>query len=220
MREEPSMNVKHVMATPVRTVSPNTSLKDVSTLLLEHGISGVPVVGSVREVLGVVSEADILMKERGASPRRSRLLGLILEPENLDEVSKQKGRTAGDAMTSPAITIGPESSVAQAAGLMIDAGINRLPVVEDGKLVGIVTRADLVRAFSRSDTVLEREIREDVLAGRLWLAPDAITVEVNQGEAMLSGGVESEADAQLVVEAVRGVPGIVTVKSSLSWQAN
>ncbi len=214
------MNVNHVMATQVRTVTPNASLKDVAALLVEHGISGVPVIGSVREVLGVVSEADILMKERDVLPRRSRLLGLISEPENLDDVSKQKARTAGDAMTSPAITIGPESSVAQAAGMMIDAGINRLPVVEDGKLVGIVTRADLVRAFSRSDTVLEREIREDVLAGRLYMTPDAITVEVSQGEATLSGAVESETSAQLVVDAVRGVPGIVTVKSSLSWRAD
>src|SRR3989337_1440906 len=123
-----------------KTGTPNASLKEVAAILVERGISGLPVVGSVREVLGVVSEADILMKERQPAPRPGRWLGLLSGPENLEEAFKLKARTAGDAMTSPAITIGLESSVAEAAGVMVDAGINRLPVVEDGKLVGIVTR--------------------------------------------------------------------------------
>jgi CBS domain-containing protein len=213
------MKVKDVMVSEVTTVTPNASLKDVAAMLVERGISGVPVVGSVREVLGVVSEADILMKEREPSPRRSRLLGLVSEPENLDEVAKLKARTAGDAMTAPAITIGPESSLTEAAGLMVDRGINRLPVVENGKLVGIVTRADLVRAFTRSDADIEREVRDDVVLGYLFIDPERVQVSVERGVVTLSGTVENETDANMLANAVRRIPGVVSVKSSLSWSS-
>jgi CBS domain-containing protein len=214
------VKVKDVMISDVKTVTPNATLKDVAAMLLESGISGLPVVGSVREVLGVVSEADILVKEREPSPRQSRLLGLISEPENLEEISKLKARTAGDAMTAPAITIGPESSVSEAAALMIDRGINRLPVVENGKLVGIVTRADLVRAFTRSDVELEREIREDIVLGHFLIPPNKVTVAVSGGQVTLSGEVDNETDARLVAEHARRVPGVVSVKSSLSWPSD
>ncbi len=211
------MKVKDVMVKDVATVTPNALLKDVATILIDRGISGVPVVGSVRDVLGVVSEADILMKQREPSPRRSRLLGLVAEPVNAEEIAKLKARTAGDAMTTPAITIDPESSLADAAGLMVDRGVNRLPVVENGKLVGIITRADLVRAFNRGDAEIEREIREDVIVGFLYVPPDKVDVAVNQGEVTLTGTVENETDAGLLVNAVRGIPGVVSVKSSLAW---
>jgi CBS domain-containing protein len=102
---------------------------------------------------------------------------------------------------------------------MVDEGVNRLPVVDaDGKLVGIVTRADLVRAFVRTDSELEREIREDVLLRSLWVAPERVVVEVEEGVASLRGQVENRATAEMLPDFVRRVPGVVAVHSDVSWE--
>lgn len=211
------MKVEEVMTRDVRTVTPSTPLKDVAALLAEHRISGIPVVEDGR-VVGVVSEADILVKERAEKSGRPGLLGLLLDDTAEVEV-KLQARTAGDAMTSPAITIGPSRSVTEAAAKMIDEGVNRLPVVDDeGKLVGIVTRADLVRAFLRSDEQIEHEIREDVILRTLWIPPENLSVSVNKGEVTITGHVETKAEAELVETFVARVPGVVSVHSKLTWE--
>ena len=95
--------------------------------------------------------------------------------------------------------------------MMIEEGVNRLPVVDDEeRLIGIVTRADLVRAFVRSDAEIEQEIREDVIRRTLWLEPDTIQVEVADGEVRLSGEVETKTDAELIPTFVQRVPGVVS----------
>jgi CBS domain-containing protein len=139
--------VEQLMTAPVVTVPPNRSLKEVALLLVEHRISGVPVVED-GTVLGVVSEGDIVAKERGATtPAPDGLLAWLFG--NDEEITaKLAARTAADAMSSPTVTIESWRSAATAAALMTDRGVNRLPVVDRGRLVGIVTRADLVRAFA------------------------------------------------------------------------
>ncbi len=211
------MRVKDVMTTNPWTVRVQTSLKDVADILARQKISGLPVVDDQEHVVGVVSECDILMKERGEIRGEHGFLGRLLSLEPLDAL-KLDARTAGEAMSAPAITIGPRRSVAEAAGVMIDQGIKRLPVVDDeGKLVGIVTRADLVRAFVRSDTEIAREIREEVIARTLWLSPETINVEVERGEVRLSGTVDNKSDAELIPTFVQRVPGVVAVLSKLRW---
>jgi CBS domain-containing protein len=101
---------------------------------------------------------------------------------------------------------------------MIESGINRLPVVEDGKLVGIVTRADLVRAFVRDDAAIAHEIRHDVILQQFWIEPQTLTVEVKDGLARLAGEVERRSVAELLASFVERVPGVVAVESQLSWQ--
>jgi CBS domain-containing protein len=139
--------VEQLMTAPVVTVPANRSLKEVALLLVEHRISGVPVVED-GTVLGVVSEGDIVAKERGATtPAPDGLLAWLFG--NDEEITaKLAARTAADAMSSPTVTIETWRSAATAAALMTDRGVNRLPVVDRGRLVGIVTRADLVRAFA------------------------------------------------------------------------
>ena len=101
---------------------------------------------------------------------------------------------------------------------MIDEGVKRLPVVDNaGKLIGIVTRADLVRAFVRSDEEIAAEIREDVIRRTLWIEPDAVQVVVEHGEVRLAGQVETKADAELIPSFVQRVPGVVSVLSKLRW---
>jgi CBS domain-containing protein len=122
-------------------------------------------------------------------------------------------------MTSPPITIGSEKHVSEAARLMTENGIKRLPVVDvDGKLAGIVTRSDLVRAFARSDEEIEREIREDVLRHTLWIEDKGLDVRVERGEVTLSGELERRSDAELLPQFTGRVPGVVTVRSTLTWR--
>src|SRR6266508_1404925 len=135
------MKIKELMSEDVIAMGPETPLKDVAAILAEHRISGLPVVSEQRKVLGVVSEADILVKERGPEARHGGIVGWLLEG-GLADKEKLAARTAGEAMTAPAITIGAEKHVSEAARLMTEQGIKRLPIVDvDGKLVGIVTRA-------------------------------------------------------------------------------
>jgi CBS domain-containing protein len=209
------MRIKDVMTTDVVTVKPTASLKEVASILAERGISGLPVVDEDGSLLGVVSEADILFKERGPAKERRGLFAWLLEP---DSAQKLEARTAQEAMSAPARTITPERPVSEAAGRMLTEGINRLPVVDDaGKLLGIVTRADLVRAFVRSDADIAHEIREDVVLKTLWIAPESLTVSVENGNVRLGGQVETKNDAELVAAFVSRVPGTVSVDSHLTW---
>ena len=119
-------------------------------------------------------------------------------------------------MTAPAITIDSWRSTSDAAGLMLDRRVHRVPVLEDGKLVGIVTRADLVSAFARSDEEITLDIRDDVLLGTFWITPEDVDVTVRSGEVALRGTVESDLLTELLPEAVQLVRGVVRVKSRLA----
>jgi CBS domain-containing protein len=213
------LRVRDVMTRPVRTVGVETPLKDVARLLIDNGISGVPVVDPSGAVLGVVSEADFLMKEQGAQAVHHRRFAPILgeTAEARRQLAMLAARTAGEAMAAPALTIEPTRAVHEAAAIMTERRINRLPVVEGGRLVGIVTRADLVRAYLRTDEELERTIREDVLLRILWLDPAAFRVAVRNGEATVTGSVERRSTAAIVAETIRLVPGIVDANVDLAW---
>jgi CBS domain-containing protein len=212
------MRVKDLMTTNVLTVRVTTQLKDAARLLAEHRISGLPVVDDDGRVLGVLSEGDILYKETGMKDRPGFFERLLSGPTTGFEL-KLAARTVDEAMSAPAVTIGPTRPVTVAATTMIDESVNRLPVVDhEGRLVGIVTRADLVRAFVRTDAEIEHEIREDVIRQKLWLEPDAFHVEVVGGEARLSGEVETQTDAEMIPTLVQRVPGVVAVLSKLRWR--
>jgi CBS domain-containing protein len=213
------MTVRDVMASPVVTVRRETPLKDVARLLIEHGVSGVPVVDDAGAVVGVVSEGDFLVKEQGAEEIRHRRLARLFgeSREARAQLEKVGARTAGEAMTSPAITVVPGSAIRDAAALMTRRSVNRLPVVDGGRLVGIVTRADLLRAYLRTDAELERVIRDDVILRMMWLDPASFEVTVRNGEARIVGSVERRSTAEIIEGSVRMVPGIVAVQAELGW---
>jgi CBS domain-containing protein len=212
------VKVEQLMTRDPMTVTPGTTLKDVAAILSGKGISGLPVVDGESRVLGVVSEADILRKEQGGGGRRGGALGWLLDRDEPDP--KLEARTAGEAMTSPALTIEPGRPASEAARTMVEKEINRLPVVSEGRLVGIVTRADLVRAFTRPDKEIEREIRDDVLLSTLWIDPSRVSISVANGEVSLAGEVETRTQAELVEAYVRRVPGVVDVHSELEWSVD
>jgi len=203
------------MTTDVATVAPHTDLRDVAALLVQKRISGVPVVDGGR-VLGVVSERDILFKERPSDGLHRGVLAWLMDEGDL--MLKIDARTAETAMTSPALTIGPARAVADAAALMLDEGVSRLPVVDHGVLVGIVTRHDLVRAFARSDEEISQEIEADPLIRSYWRIPGAWDISVRHGEVTLTGKVGSKEQAQLIEAFVDRVPGVVAVTSRLHWE--
>jgi CBS domain-containing protein len=209
------MLVRDVMTEKVFTVTRDMPLKVVATRMLEYGVSGLPVVVD-EEVVGVVSETDILFKERVAPERKGVVDWLVHYAED-PPLAKLDARTAGDAMTTPAVTIQSGRSVEDAATLMLDLGIDRLPVVDSGRLVGIVTRADLVRAFTRSDELIAEEILQEGLLKRFWVGPSSVVLEVEQGNVVLEGRVDTEDLAEGIVDFTRRIPGVVSVESKLTW---
>ena len=212
------MNIADIMSTEVVTVSPGTSLKDVAHLLVAHTISGVPVVDDAGGVLGVVSETDLIIKERGVPRDHGGPLAWLVDPIDLGERVKLEARVAGQAMTAPAVTITPQRPISAAAERMLERRINRLPVVSDGTLVGIVTRADLVRAFTRSDAEVARDIRTEVLGYQMLLDEHAVEVEVAAGEVLLTGEIGRRSQAALLPRLACRVPGVVRVDSKVTWR--
>jgi CBS domain-containing protein len=209
------MRVRDVMTTDVTTVAPDTDLRDVAALLVKERISGVPVI-EAGSVVGVVSEQDILFKERPSDNLHRAVLAWLLDEGDL--MLKIDARRAGDAMSRPPITISPLRTVADAASLMLDENVSRLPVVENGRLVGIVTRHDLVRAFARSDEEIWQEIQSDPVIRTYWRRPTAYDVAVEKGVVTLSGRVHSQQEAKQIEAFVDRVPGVVAVTSRLHWE--
>jgi CBS domain-containing protein len=209
------MKIEALMTKDVFTVAPDTLLKDFAAMLSEQRISGAPVCDQDDVVLGVISEADIIRKEQGLAPDvhgAARWLARLFD----GELDKVEARTVREAMTSPALTVRPFDSVSKAARMMVEHRINRLPVVVDGRLVGIVTRADLVRAFHRTDDEIADQIRDEVFVRALWLGPEELDLTVADGIATIRGTVETESDARVVEHLVRSIPGVVGVTAELT----
>lgn len=123
-------------------------------------------------------------------------------------------------MTAPAVTVGADRPVAEAARLMLEHAVNRLPVERDGALVGIVTRADLVRAFARPDGEIEAELRSDVLERTIWAATSRVTLDVHEGRVRIGGDVDTCSEARLIRCFAARVPGVVAVESELAWRTD
>jgi CBS domain-containing protein len=216
------LTVRDVMTTPVVTVHRDMPLKRVAQLLIDNGMSGVPVVDAGGAVVGVISEGDFMVKEQGATEVRHRRLARLLgeSTETVAQLEKVGARTAGEAMTAPAVTIGPSRPIREAAALMTGRKVNRLPVIDEGQLVGIVTRADLLRAYLRSDEELTRAIRDDVLLRVLWVDPAGFDITVINGEVTIVGHVERRSSAEIIEATIRMVPGVVAVDADLSWSTD
>ncbi len=207
------MTVSDVMNTSVVTVARDTPLKNVARLLSEFAISGLPVVDDDGVVVGVVSETDILFKQLVDNGTRARLVEVLFGAER-SRRRKTEAQRAGEAMTSPAITIAPDASLGDAARTMLEHAVNRLPVTENGQLVGIVACVDLVRAFARSDEEIADEVNA-ILTGRFWFDPTAVIVEVSDGRVTVAGEVDSTETATLLEETLRELPGVVSVSVAL-----
>ena len=213
------MRVRELMTRDVATVGESAPLKEVARLMVERGVSGVPVVNSEGLVLGVVSEADLIAKA-ASRPESAGPLGTLLISDAIDE-RHLSATTAAEAMSTPPVTIDVDRSVGEAARLMVEHRVNRLPALNDGRLVGIVSRADLVRAFTRSDAEILDELRNDVLPNKLWISPDQLDITVKEGRVVVRGRVSTRTEVDLIEAFAWRLAGVVTVDcSGLCWESD
>ena len=209
--------VKDVMTTRVVSVTKDASFRAMAAALHEYRISAFPVLDDEGKVIGVVSEADMLAKQALESEPEG-MPGMIAGLLRRKEHEKARGTTAGDLMTSPAITVTPDDTLERAARLMYTRKVKRLPVVdENGHLVGIIGRADLLIMFDRSDEDIRREILDQVIRHDLHTDPAVFTVEVKEGIVTLEGVAETEEFGHEIVQQVRHVQGVVAVRDRLTY---
>lgn len=208
--------VKNVMSSSVVAVRENADFKEMVTVMRSRRISAFPVIDSFSRVLGVVSEADLLLKETvPALPQ-----GAIRLAWRLKDRSKAAGVTAAEVMTKPAVTIDEDAPVAAAARLMQSRKVKRLPVVDDnGRLRGIITRTDVLSVFERPDTEIWDEVIKEVIVGEFGLDPELFVVTVASGIVTVTGSVERRADALGLLATIRHLEGVIGVRDRLSYPA-
>ncbi|MDF3292591.1 CBS domain-containing protein [Streptomyces silvisoli] len=207
-----------IMTTAVVRVRRDTGFKDIALRLAEHDITAVPVVDDQDRPVGVVSEADLLRKQQSQPDPGGHLGEAHLPPA---ERAKAHALTAEGLMTSPAVTARSQWSVVEAARTMARHHVKRLPVVDDGdRLVGIVSRADLLHVFLRRDVAIREEISAEVLSRTLGLDPAAVTVEVADGRVTLSGVVPHRSLVPIAVRLCEGVDGVVDVTNHLGFDVD
>ncbi|MEU8193179.1 CBS domain-containing protein [Microbispora amethystogenes] len=221
------VKVAQVMASDVPVVEESTPFKIVARVLISADMGAVPVVDFDHRVIGVVTDADLLLKEEFKDqyahegyqpPLRARLRHLFGRPGR-GRREKSRGDTAAELMTSPAVTIGPETAVVFAIRLMDRHGVTHLPVVGmDGKLEGMVGRHDLLRVFTRPDADIAREITTDTFGRSLFRDLAMVTVTVDQGVVTLTGRLHWRSDALTSARLARGVNGVVDVIDHLEWE--
>ncbi|WP_327341417.1 CBS domain-containing protein [Streptomyces europaeiscabiei] len=213
--------VGEVMTSEVVGARRETSLKDVARLLDRHRISGLPVVDADEKVVGVISESDLIRRQAAQAERdtrrRFRLSALLRRARRA--IAEARAVTAGQLMSTPAITVHPEQPVADAARVMERHHVERLPVVdEEDRLIGIATRRDLLQVFLRTDEEIRQEIIDEVLTRAMCLTPHTVIVSVHDGVATLEGRLENRGDIPLVVQLVWRVDGVVGVMNSLAFR--
>ena len=207
------------MTTEVVVVRAQTPFKEVVRALDRDRISGVPVIDGDGVLVGVVSEADLLRTGLARS-RRGGATRSVRRRFGLGRGSRPAGTAARDLLTSPAVTVTADASVAEAARLLEHHGVKRLPVVDAaGRLVGIVSVGDLLRVFLRPDRELAGEIRREVFERGLGVVvnPATVHVKVREGVATLGGELEYRSLAQAAVALTRSVDGIVDVEDELTF---
>jgi CBS domain-containing protein len=202
------MDVIDVMTRDVLAVTPNTSVREAALLMIDNRISGLPVVED-DVVVGVISEADYVAKDSSRTWVSRVLFGQ--EGGMLTAIER-----VGELMSRDPITIPVTATVQEAARLMTRNDVNRLPVVDHGRMVGIVTRSDLIRAYVHSDDEIARDVKH-MIAG-LPEPMSSIGVSVEDGIVALSGEVETSAEARLAARMVQAVEGVARVDNRLAWE--
>lgn len=219
------MKARDVMTTTVHTVAPDTPVAAIAQLLLDRRISGAPVVSADGAVLGVVSECDLMRRpESGTVKRKAWWLTLVSSNGELArDYVKTHGTTAADVMNQPAITVGADTDLAEVATLLERRRIKRVPVVEDGRLVGIVTRSNLLHGLiahrtakvAATDGAIRKQIEEE-LADEVWANPGTTNVVVTDGVVHLWSMVGSDSERQALIVAARRVPGVRRVEEHIA----
>jgi len=197
------MRVVDLMTTDVIRVSPDTRIKEAARLMFRHRVSGLPVVDADGRLAGIITEADFLRMEVARNEAD--------EPQPVE--------TVGEVMSTGVVTIAPDAQITDAAKAMVVQDIKRLPVVDDdNKMLGIISRLDVVAVFTRPDEVIEDEIREDLLRRVLFVDPDDVQVEVANGIVTFRGEIGTKNEARILGELSRRLDGVMRVENLVTWR--
>ncbi|WP_460072873.1 CBS domain-containing protein [Streptomyces sp. YKOK-I1] len=206
-------NVSDVMTQTVVAVGRDAPFKDIVRTMEQWKVSAMPVLEGEGRVIGVVSEADLLPKEEFHEGEQN----LSQQRERLADVAKAGATRAEELMSTPAVTVHADATLAQAARIMAVRHVKRLPVVDDiGMLQGIVSRADLLKVFLRPDDEIADEVRRTVVSSLYPTAGHSIDVTVQEGVVTLRGHVRDTALVPIAVRLVRAVEGVVDVEPQLT----
>ncbi len=221
------MNASDIMVSKVISIGPNATVRDAAKLLIDHRISALPVVSEGGKLLDIISEGDLIRRtEIGTEKHRSRWFDMLSSNEGLAaEFVRSHARKISDLMTRDVIVANPDASVADIATLMEKNDVKRIPIVREGKVVGIVSRANLVQALaSAPDTigaqpkvadVVMRERVQTQLAAKAWTRPSRLNVLVHDGTVELWGIVDSPIEKKAARGAAEEVAGVVAVNDNL-----
>jgi CBS domain-containing protein len=223
------MKARDVMTTKVVSVTPETTLLDMTRIMLEHRISGLPVITEEGKLVGIVTEGDCLRRiETGTEVKRSRWRSLFTAPAKLaEEYIRSHGRKVAEVMTTDLITVSEDTDLAEIIHLMETNQIKRVPVVKDGAVVGIVSRANLVQALAgllhdaagevdESDSAIRKNILAE-LDKLPWAAKEFVNVTVKNGVVDLWGSFTAFRQDEAAIVAAENVPGVKEVHSHLAW---
>ena len=210
------MKVRDIMTTDPISVRGDTRLKEAARIMVGNNVSGLPVIDDTGRLIGIVTEGDFLKQE--ASRDRPYRLSLLDALFGEGETEAPVAETVAEVMTEKVATIGPDATIGEAARVMSARRVKRLPVVEGGgALVGIISRSDVVSAFTKPDDVIEDEVREDIIRRLLFLDPESVEVSVRDGVVRLDGELENRTEVQLLEELSRRITGVVKVESRLTY---
>jgi CBS-domain-containing membrane protein len=199
-RREVGVHVRDLMTTDVVAVGPMTSIRDAARMMFRYRVSGLPVVDPDDHVLGIITEGDFLAMEIERSENGSA-------PHHVSDV-----------MSHSVLTVPPDLELMDAARYMQEHAVKRLLVVEDQRMVGILSRFDIVAAFTRPDDLIEDEIREDLIRRVLFVDPESVEVHVANGVVTFIGTIGTRTEARLVGELARRLDGVVSVENQLDWR--
>lgn len=212
------MNVGDVMTKSPVTVTEDTPLRAAARTMLDLGVSGLPVVDDGGRLVGIVSEADFLELEAARERRPKRLLDALF---GIEGQRLAKAERVAEIMTTDPLTVDDTTPLATAARLMRDKGVKRLPVIDgSGRLVGIVSRADLLEAFAQSDDMIRERIAGFLDRGVLPITPGQVTVDVDNGAVRLRGEVDNRSDVRILEQAIALIDGVTAVQNEITWTVN
>lgn len=194
------MHVRDLMTTDVVAVAPTTTTRDAARMMFRYRVSGLPVVDADDHVLGIITEGDFL----------------AMELQRTDEGVAPA--TVGEAMSHSVLSVSPDLEVMEAARCMHSNSVKRVVVVEEGRMVGVLSRFDIVAAFTRPDDLIEDEIREDLIRRVLFVDPETVDVKVTNGVVTFIGTIGTRTEARLVGELARRLDGVVAVENDLTWR--
>ncbi|HET8999696.1 MAG TPA: CBS domain-containing protein [bacterium] len=204
------MRARELMSTPVVRVAPEATLKEVAERMVAHRVSGVPVVDHFGELVGIISESDLVSKLEYEETGQGLVGFLDHLAHAVGADRKLHARTAAELMTSGVVTAAPDASVRELIHLMTSHGVNRVPIVEGGRVIGIVTRADILRTLVRSDTAIAEDVRWRLIHD-LWIDPTGLVISTRDGIVTIAGEVPTRSEAELVKHWTAATEGVVDV---------